>query len=279
MELDTIPRDERIGVAPAVPTGAIVTPFQLLAHAMNTGADLERLEKLMELQQRYEADQARKAFNADMAEFKKVPVTIVKDKAVGYENKDGNFTGYKHATLGNVTATIVDALAKHGFTHRWDVLQDGPQIIVTCILTHKQGHSESTRMHAVKDDSGKKNALQQVASTVTYLQRYTLLAATGCATQDQDDDGKAAGLDTELADEWLGYVAGAKSAEELNNIWIKGTDTIATAGDAHAYREFKDAVNKRKVALGAAPATGKASRMADIVGRAQKSQPAAEEQG
>jgi hypothetical protein len=55
------------------------------------------------------------------------------------------------------------------------------------------GHSTKVTMTAGKDDSGKKNLIQQVASTVTYLERYTLLAITGLAAQDQDDDGKGAG--------------------------------------------------------------------------------------
>jgi hypothetical protein len=46
-------------------------------------------------------------------------------------------------------------------------------------------------MQAGKDESGKKNAIQQVASTNTYLQRYTFLAITGLATKGQDDDGAA----------------------------------------------------------------------------------------
>jgi hypothetical protein len=48
-------------------------------------------------------------------------------------------------------------------------------------------------MKAPKDTSGSKNAIQSIASTITYLQRYTLFAATGLAADDQDDDGKAAG--------------------------------------------------------------------------------------
>ncbi len=77
-------------------------------------------------------------------------------------------------------------LAAHGFSHRWDTKQADGRIEVSCILTHNLGHSESTTLEASPDSSGKKNAIQQVASTVTYLQRYTLLAACGLATKDMD---------------------------------------------------------------------------------------------
>lgn len=172
---------------------AAVTPGDLLLHALNSGADLDRLERLMEMKERYEQGEARKAYVSDMAQFKLNPPQIVKDKLVGYKNKDGSVTGYTHATLGNVTGAIVEGLARHGFSHRWDTEQQGQQVTVTCILTHRMGHSERTTLTAGKDDSGKKNAIQQMASAVTYLQRYTLLAATGLATQDEnDDDGELA---------------------------------------------------------------------------------------
>lgn len=82
-------------------------------------------------------------------------------------------------------------MSKHGLSHRWDVVQKDGQITVTCILTHKGGHSEKISMFAAPDDTGKKNSIQQVASTVTYLERYTFLSITGLAVEDQLDDDAA----------------------------------------------------------------------------------------
>lgn len=167
------------------------TPADLLRHAMDTGADLEKLEKLMDLQQRWEAAEARKAFVSAMAKFKAEPIQIEKDTHVNYQSSKGQVS-YWHASIGNVTALICAALAKHGFAHRWDTNQRGGAITVTCIITHEQGHSEVNELTAHADDSGGKNGIQAIASTVTYLQRYTLLAITGMATRDQDDtDGRA----------------------------------------------------------------------------------------
>ena len=78
--------------------------------------------------------------------------------------------------------------------HAWDVAHEAGMISVTCTLTHSMGHSESVTMPPVApDNSGKKNSIQQVASAITYLQRYSLLAITGLAAKDQDDDGIATG--------------------------------------------------------------------------------------
>lgn len=189
-EMQLVDVDQQSRALPVVQSSYGTTPADLILYAMKNGGTIAEIREFMLLKREFDADEARKAFVADMAEFKKSPPEIVKDKIVGYKNKDGSVTGYMHATIGNVTEAVVAGLAANGFSHRWTIDQSGANITVTCVLTHKMGHSESTPMTAQKDDSGKKNAIQQVASTITYLQRYTLLAATGVATKDQaDDDG------------------------------------------------------------------------------------------
>jgi len=204
------------------------TPADLLVYAMKNGASIAEVREFMMLKREFDADEARKAFVADMAEFKKNPPEIVKDKLVGYKNKDGSVTGYMHATIGNVTAAVVAGLAAHGFSHRWTIDQAGANITVTCVLTHKQGHSESTPLTAQKDDSGKKNQIQQVASTITYLQRYTLLAATGVATKDQeDDDGKASDTESPAKEQKKETLAGPRFDQALAAIRAGKYDAIA----------------------------------------------------
>lgn len=171
------------------------TPGYLLQLAVQQGADMEKLERLMALQERWEAAEAKRAFVAAMAEFKAEPMTIFKTKQVGYTTKEGDFVGYTHATLADVTDVVVPAMGRHGLSHRWDIRQEGGRIHVSCVVTHRLGHSETVVMDCPPDSSGKKNPLQQIASATSYLQRYTLLAVTGMATKDLDNDGADAGGD------------------------------------------------------------------------------------
>lgn len=167
---------------------ASATPSQLLQIAIEKGADMAQLEKLMDLQERYEANQARKEYVKAMAAFKSNSPDIHKDKEVAFSG-----TYYTHASLGNICEVVTQSLASHGLSHRWHTEQGDGKVKVSCIITHILGHSESTSLEAKPDDSGKKNSIQQIASTVTYLQRYTLLAATGLAVKDMlDDDAKSA---------------------------------------------------------------------------------------
>ncbi len=247
------------GVPQVVNQGAVAqspNPAVLLQMAVQQGADLDRLERLMALQERWEANEAKKAFTDAMSRFKADPPDIFKDKQVGYETRDGGYTGYKHATLGNVCEKVVAALANVGISHKWDLDQSGGMVRVTCVLTHRLGHSESTRMEAGADNSGKKNSIQAVASTISYLERYTLLAATGLATKDQDDD--AGTVDTSGDQEVITFsLSGilsrldeAEDEEQVRAIRKEGLAGASNARDKYAYDLITKRVAERRKELG-----------------------------
>ena len=159
----------------------------------NGDMDVAKLKELLELQERWDATQAKKAYVQAMADFKENPPEILKDKHVSHPTKQGGQKEYNHATLYNVTTTINTELSKYGLTASWKTSQENSSVKVTCIITHILGHSEETFLFAPSDPSGGKNPIQAIGSTVTYLQRYTLLALTGLATYEQDDDGAGTG--------------------------------------------------------------------------------------
>lgn len=198
------------------------TPADLLRIAVERGSDMVQIEKLMDLKDRYDANEARKAFVVAMAEFKKTAPTILKDKNVSFTG-----TSYSHATLGGICEVVISSLAEHGLSHDWDTVQpDNGMIEVTCIITHLMGHSKRTTMKAPPDNSGKKNAIQQIASTVTYLQRYTLLGACGLATSDTpDDDGR--GGSPEPGDKKVPMKIGANGLASAIEAIKKGEFTVA----------------------------------------------------
>lgn len=188
-EMTMEPKAKDVVVADAAPL-APITPMQMLQIAVERGAELDHLSKLMDLQERWEANEARKAFVAAKAAFSAEAPKLTKNKQVGFDTRGGPRTEYKHATLDHITEAISPALAKHGLSYNWETEQAEAGLIkVTCILTHIQGHRERVMLQAGPDNSGSKNNIQAVGSTVTYLQRYTLLAVTGMATADQDVDG------------------------------------------------------------------------------------------
>lgn len=183
-------------VAPPKPSRAVapanvITPMEMLQHAVEKGVDVGVLEKLMKLHQDWEVSTAKKAYTAALTAFKATPPTVTKNKKAGFRGRNsGEEVGYTYATLAQACAAIAPKLSEHGLSHTWEINQDGPTIRVTCVLTHELGHSERVTLQASADTSGAKNSIQAIGSTVSYLQRYTLLAATGLAATDQDDDGQ-----------------------------------------------------------------------------------------
>lgn len=156
--------------------------------------DVAKFEKLLEMvertRERQEKERARLAFVEALAAFKTEPPTLIKNKKASFDHSDGKGkTEYDYATLDLVVGAIVPALSRHGLTHRWETTQEtGGLVKVSCHLMHRLGHKESVTLQAGLDGSGKKNPIQQMASTVSYLERYTLLAITGLAAKGMDDD-------------------------------------------------------------------------------------------
>ena len=199
-----LPRTE---VATRAATEMAAGPLQMAMNGLKAGMSIADARALLDLQKDWEANEARKAYALAMSGFKAEPMTIYKSKAVGYytkatPEKESVFVGYKHAVLSDVTSEICPAMSRHQLSHRWDVRQDANFITVTCRITHALGHSESIEMVGAPDGTGNKNRLQQIASTVSYLQRYTLLAITGMATsaEDEDDDDGRGGEAGNTAD-------------------------------------------------------------------------------
>jgi len=169
---------------------AALSPIQQMAQMKQMGLEVADMREMLALQKEYEANEALKQFNEAMNAFKAESITIVKDRTVTY-----NDTTYDHASLANIVETAAPFMSEHGLSHNWTTEQndDTGVIRVTCTIKHKAGHSESTSLKSKADPSGGKNAIQAIASAITYLERYTFLAITGLATRDmEEDDGAGA---------------------------------------------------------------------------------------
>jgi len=185
--------EEQIPVVPVVlEPSQPATPMEMLSRALERGADLSVLEKLMDLQERHERNQAKKAFDAAIAAAKAEIKPIIRNRTGNNSKKYADFAAY---------AEGVDAiLAKNGLNYRHRSQQPEKEIAVTCILSHRDGYAEDTTLKSPPDTTGNKNAIQAIGSTITYLQRYTLALALGLASA-EDDDGQAAGGDAPITDE------------------------------------------------------------------------------
>jgi hypothetical protein len=212
------------------------TPATLVQMAVSQGADLERIEKLMELQTKWEEGQARKAFTIAMTEFRSNCPAIDKN-AKGHNSK--------YATLAHTLELIKEPLSQNGLSHNWQTKQSENGIItVTCFVTHNLGYKESTQLSALGDTSGSKNQIQGIGSTISYLQRYTLFSILGLASAGQDDDGKESSSNNQSADaveaEWIKRVASWRELIPSIHAIKEGIATGNLEGAIESWRELSE---------------------------------------
>lgn len=156
----------------------------LVAAAMAHGQmDPATLRELLQLQREWEAGEAKRAYAQALVSLKRdLPSVLARDRKVSFSG-----TNYTHTSLAYAVEAILPHLIKHGFSHTWIPASDRGVVRVTCRLTHAMGHSEESTIEAPPDDKGSKSKAQGVASTITLLERYTLLAILGIATSDMKE--------------------------------------------------------------------------------------------
>jgi len=233
-------------VAGQVAVLAANSPMGMMMAAVKQGIPLDQIKEMMAIQREWEADEARKAFNDAFAAFKSEAVEIIKRKQVEFKTDRGT-TSYKHAELSDVVTAVGPALSKHGFAWGWDVEQKDGRIHVTCTLVHRLGHEKSVTLSAPPDESGKKNTIQAIASTTTYLERHTLKAVCGISEKGDDNDG--AGADDaalDLRDEWISKLAQAETMEAASEIWQAGCKAIEQTNNLAAFAAFKQAYGDKR---------------------------------
>ncbi len=229
--------------APAVQ----ITPAAMLQLAASKDVDPDKLQKLMDFAERWQANAAKMAFNTAMMAFKTDALRISRN--ITYS--DGPLKGKKYADLFGVVDKLTPALSSHGLSASWKVTKDDPGWLeVTCTIRHEAGHSESVSMGGEPDKGPARNAITARGSSMTYLERYTLLAAVGMAVAGQDDDAQQAGaLDDKVVTERLDWIRCAADLSELERVYKNAYKEAFDAKDLKTIEEYKTAKNKRKAEL------------------------------
>ena len=161
--------------------------MQMMDFAIKSENGLEKMGQLMVLQERFEANQARKDFNLAMSKFQSLLPVIEKTGKVDYTSSKGR-TFYDYAKLEDIAKSIRPALSETGLSYRHTQSQTNNIITVTCIVTHSSGHSEISALSSTPDISGGKDQLKAIASAISYLRRYTLTGILGIVVGGEDDE-------------------------------------------------------------------------------------------
>lgn len=230
----------------AVQRGATVAEIQAILE-LQVQADNHQLSLMREKRRMDDEDRkaaAVLAYRRDFAAFRGENIIAPKSKLVD-RGKAGSFTQSEYHTICNL---LSPALSRHGFSFRhdqkfgakeWATAED-PNVRVgwvwvTCFLEHKDGHAETLELDGPQGDQSANTDVQNMQLTASYLKRQSLLAITGTATGDEDDESKMRGKqrrepegDEGAADESEALVsAGSQAAKSgmatLNKWWASLT--------------------------------------------------------
>ena len=165
--------------------------ISLIAQAVDKGAAVETMEKLMTLQELWEKNQAKKAFDEALSNLQKNLPVIQKTKKV--LNKDGRTIRYQYAPIESIIEQIKELLANNNLSYKWEVENKEGFIKATSVITHIMGHSEASSFEVPIDKEGFMTAPQKYASALTFAKRYAFCNALGIATADEDTDANDVG--------------------------------------------------------------------------------------
>lgn len=223
MQQATLPAVEQ------APMPATPDPMQMLAIMVERGDDLDKLERMMDLSERFQANQAKQAYVSAMADFRSRCPAIVK-------TRDGHNS--KFAGLAESIEQIKALMSECGLSHSWSQSQDTQMLTVTCTVTHVMGHSESTSLSAGADMSGNKNPIQGLGSADSYLKRYTLFAILGLAAAEDDTDGNVEAA--AVPDEAFMELRAAQNEEQLRIVFEKLWKTYPDKANRALLAKAKD---------------------------------------
>ena len=150
--------------------------------------DIDKMERLLQMQERVLARDAERAFNTALAEMQDELPVIEETGAI--RGRDGRVQS-RYARFEDINEVCRPVLRKHGFsiTFRTEFAEAGA-IIIIGTLRHRAGHREESTLRLPADVSGNKNNVQAWGSSIAYGKRYAMTALLNITSRGEDNDGQ-----------------------------------------------------------------------------------------
>ena len=177
--------EDKVDIVEKSQQNAEINALTLIDKAIEKDIDVDKFAKLVDIVKMLENEKAKRDFYEALSNFQGECPTVMKKSEV---NMGYGKPHYNYASLGDIITEIQKPLQKYGLSYHWRVNNDDSFIEVTCILAHRSGYELQTSISAAKDATPGKSNVQAIASTITYLKRYTLISLLGIGTADPDDD-------------------------------------------------------------------------------------------
>lgn len=178
--------------------------FQMIERAArDPSVDIDKLERMMAMQERMRLQEAERQFNAAMGQAQAEMPRVLRDATNDHSKS-------RYARLETISKAITPIITKHGFSLSFGT-ENSPVAghhRVTCIVAHEGGFSRKEQADLPADTAGaqgkaNKTAIQGFGSTVSYGRRYLTLLIFNVALTNEDDDAQSAGPKAPVEREYL----------------------------------------------------------------------------
>lgn len=156
--------------------------------ARDPSVDIDKMERLIAMQERVQARDAEVAFSTDFAAMQPQLPAITKGGQIVHK---GQLIS-EFAEWEDINKAITPVLSSCGFSLSFKPTEENGKVCVTGILRHRLGFKDDATLPLPTDTSGAKNAVQSIGSTLSYGKRYVATLLLNLTTEGEDDDGAAA---------------------------------------------------------------------------------------
>ena len=218
------------------------SPASLIALAVDKDLDIEKLQKLIEMKNANDAKAAKMEFLGALSKFQGILPPLVKNKTADF---GAGKAKYNYHDLADIELHIRPHLRECGLSYRWGQKDEADKVSVWLILSHVSGHEEiGNPISGGLDNTGSKNLIQQKASSITYLRRYTLTGGLGISSGDADTDGSKGQKNEPIGLPWLkdnqlgmaikGISEGKYTFDAVKSVLKAGDEEKVQVGDKQA---------------------------------------------
>src|SRR5688500_12111734 len=198
--------------------------------ASNPDIDVEKMERLLAMQERIMTQNAKMAFNEAMRLAQTEMPKIKRNK----ENKE---THSKYADLEAVTDAAVPIYTKHGFSLSYGT-SDCPipgHYRVTALCAHVEGFERNYQADVPIDNTGPKGTQNKTmthgfGSTMSYGRRYMICLIFNITLANEDNDGNGGGRQAAQApagyEDWKADMRAVadEGVDRLQEVWKASSD-------------------------------------------------------
>lgn len=182
--------DDKLATAEPAPIAAPAQQTAMLSiierAAKDPTVDVDKLERLLAIQDKVMADAARTAFMQALARLQADLPQIRKDGRIVVKGNERS----RYARLEDIDTAIRPLLAAEGFALSFDSSSpDGKLFTFSCRLMHRDGHSETKTLTLPLDKSDYRSDVQSIGSSETYAKRRLIKMHLNIIERDEDDDG------------------------------------------------------------------------------------------